>query len=105
MGTKLIKSVLAHEGHESFYLIDTAGREIGFQTKVWECTYAEAPDAYGRFPPGVQFELSTHTTRDRKLFGAMTPTHYAATLERALEVARTKAATSRKRYAKLFPSC
>ncbi len=94
MGTKLIKSVLAHEGHESFYLIDTAGREIGFQTKV-----------YGRFPPGVQFELSTHTTRDRKLFGAMTPTHYAATLERALEVARTKAATSRKRYAKLFPSC
>jgi hypothetical protein len=103
MGTKLIKRVLADESHEYFELTDDKGREIGFETRVWACTYAEAPDGYRCYLPGVQYEVDTHATRDGKPFGAQTRSEIAETLERALAIARTKAATSRKRYAKLFP--
>lgn len=103
MGTKLIKRTLAHEGHELFGLTDDKGREIGFSTKVWECTYAEVPDGYLCYLPGTQYAVDVHTTRDNRRFGALHGSDIAETLERALEMARAKAAASRKRYAKLFP--
>jgi hypothetical protein len=102
MGTKLIKRVLAHESHETFGLFDDKGREIGYQTRVWERTYAEAPDGYLRYLPGVQFEADVHATRDKCAFGAITRSGIAETLERALEIARAKSAASRKRYTRMF---
>lgn len=102
MLTKRTHSILVHQEHEYVGLTDDKGREIGFRTTVWRCTYVAAPNGYYARTPGVYYECSTHVTRDGTNFGALTGDFIGADLDEVLRLAKKREVASRKRYAKKF---